>query len=522
MSEIFNDLPSFLGIGHWTKQFILPLFDFFKNEDVAPALAFLIFCLALALCVLFLLDATYIRAQVRRRTRAVQRIKDELSFAQEMPRIDKLMLSSGYLRHSWQKFRETLIDPSEGDHPLNTVFRNTTRPQTYFNTAEAGLRFPLFRAMPNLLVGVGLLLTFFGLVAALYFTTDAIRTGDLAASQEALRKLLYAASFKFYTSIAGLGGSIILTLVLRYGTSKVEGSFDDLAFALERKLRFVTSESIAFDHLREAHEQTKNLKLFNTEVAISVGRSVESALSSTLPNYLAEAMAPIQKSLVEVVEKLTSMNEGAITNLASKFTEKLEGSTGEHMQSLASTLAELRDSLEQLSGRLADSGSGLVHNVTTSSQEMREVAESMTRTAQAMQEAGGPLEEHSRLIAEASRNMAEATQNAVNGIGSAEREIREVGQLLQTTLEATAQQWNDYETRFKGVDESLESVLNQITQQVQTSLDALRGFIEKIDEKLAGAVDRLGGGIDDLTEFARTMEHVTTKLNGGNNPHKTL
>jgi methyl-accepting chemotaxis protein len=376
--------------------------------------------------------------------------------------------------------------------------------------------------MPNLLVGVGLLLTFFGLVAALYFTTDAIRTGDIAASQEALRKLLYAASFKFYTSIAGLGGSILLTLALRYGTSKVEESFDDLAFELERKLRFVTSESIAFDHFREAKEQTKHLRLFNTEVAISVGRRVEEALASTLPNCLAQAMAPIQKSLAEVAEKLTSMNEGAIVKLASKFTEKLEGSTGEYMQSLASTLGELRTSLEELSKRLADSGSGLVHNVTSSSQEMRDAAEAMAKTAQSMREAGAPLVENSRLIAEASQKMAEATLSAEQSIASAQSEIREVGQLLRTTLETTKQQWDDYEARFKNVDESLESVLNQIIQQVQTSLDALRGFIEKIDEKLAGAVDRLGGGIDDLTEFARTMEQVTAKLNGGTHGRPAL
>jgi hypothetical protein len=122
-----------------------------------------------------------------------------------MPRIEKLMLGTRYLRHSWQKFRETLIEPSSDDGGGSRVVRNTARPQDYFNTAEAGLRFPLYRTMPNLLVGVGLLLTFFGLVTALFFTTSAINNAaDLAASQDALRALLYAASFKFYTSIAGL------------------------------------------------------------------------------------------------------------------------------------------------------------------------------------------------------------------------------------------------------------------------------------------------------------------------------
>ncbi len=236
MRALLDQAPSFLDLGAWTAHLILPLFYSFKNDNVAPALALVIFGAAVGLCVLFIFVSTYIRVQVRRRTRAVKRTRDKAGFAKAMPQIERIMLSSHYLRHSWQKFRETLMERSAGDASARQVVFNTARPQAYFNTSEAGLRFPLFRAFPNLLVGIGLLLTFFGLVTALYFTTDAIENArDLHASQEALENLLHAASFKFYTSIAGLGGSIILTLVLRYGTSKIESSFNSLASALEIK-----------------------------------------------------------------------------------------------------------------------------------------------------------------------------------------------------------------------------------------------------------------------------------------------
>lgn len=238
MRALLDQMPSFLDLGAWTAHVIRPLFYFFKDDNVAPALALVIFGAALGLCVLFIFVSTYIRMQVRRRIRAVRNTKDKTGFAKTMPQIERIMLSSGYLRHSWQKFRETLMEPSADDTSGRQVVFNTARPQVYFNTSEAGLRFALFRAFPNLLVGVGLLLTFFGLVTALYFTTDAIENPrDLHASQEALENLLHAASFKFYTSIAGLGGSIILTLVLRYGTSKIKSSFNSLASALEAKLK---------------------------------------------------------------------------------------------------------------------------------------------------------------------------------------------------------------------------------------------------------------------------------------------
>jgi hypothetical protein len=192
MASIFDEFPRFLELGAWTSRHIRPLFDLFRDENVAPALALTILGTALLLCVFFLLDSTFIRMQVRRRTQVVARIKGRYEFAEAMPEVEKLMLGTRYLRHSWQKFRETLIEPSFEEEHGPRVVRNTARPQDYFNTAEAGLRFPLYRAMPNLLVGVGLLLTFIGLVTALFFTTAAINNAaDLAESQNALRYLLY-------------------------------------------------------------------------------------------------------------------------------------------------------------------------------------------------------------------------------------------------------------------------------------------------------------------------------------------
>jgi hypothetical protein len=163
---------------------------------------------------------------------------------------------------------------------------------------------------------------------------------------------------------------------------------------------------------------------------------------------------------------------------------------------------------------------GIAQHVSTIGQlskATQDTESAMIGTARSMREAGTPLAESSRLIADASRRMSDATASAEQGIAGAQAEIRNVTQLLHTTLEATAQQWQDYEKRFKGVDDSLGIVLDRIIQSVQENLEALRGFVEKIDEKLSGAVDKLGGGIDELGEFAEHMEKVTVKLNGRSN-----
>jgi hypothetical protein len=703
MGGLLDQSPSFLDLGRWTNGLIIPLFQLFKNDNVAPALASSILLVAVLLCVLFLIESFYIRAQIRRRTRAIKLVRRE-DFVDALPKIERRMLASGYLRHSWQKFRETLIEPTGSDSLSDKLVRNTERPQSYFNMSEAGLRFPLYRAMPNLLVGIGLLLTFVGLVTALYFTTEALNSAhDLDASQEALKNLLHAASFKFYTSVAGLGGSILLTVVLKYGMSKVEDSFDNLASVLESKVLFVTPESIAFDHYREAKEQTRNLKLFNTEIAISVGRHIEEALAATLPRMLEQVMVPIGQTLSDVANKMNSKSENAIGEMAGSFVDRLQGATGEQMQRLADTLGDLRLSIDNINNRMNESGSGLADNVAKSTQDLQvaigmmttalgemtskaardveggsstlnrhietaaatlesvsnkiaeilrdsanrmtggseqasaafateltqattkfheasdrtaarieeaiaaiseklvgesgEIGKQIARaaveagnesrakvasagielaqtfsdmgnqlaaglsrlqdglngtvqriseiergiaqhvgsivqlskatedtgvalsgTARSIREAGAPLSESARLLADASRNIADATGSTQQSVLGAQAEIRNITLLLQQTLEATSQQWQNYERRFKGVDDSLGIILDRIIKSVQENLEGLRSFVEKVDEKLSGAVDKLGGGISDLGEFAQSIEQITLRLNRTNLP----
>ena len=112
--------------------------------------------------------------------------------------------------------------------------------------------------------------------------------------------------------------------------------------------------------------------------------------------------------------------------------------------------------------------------------------------------------------------MISNATSAEQSIAGAQSEIQQIAQVLHTTLEATARQWQDYEQRFGNVDEKLGIVLERIVHSVHENLEVLGTFAQRMDEKLSGAVDRLGGGIEDLNEFAQTMERAGYHVNGGN------
>ena len=90
MPSIFDELPGFLELGAWTTRHIRPLFELFRDEDVAPALALIIFGSALVLCFLFIIDSSFIRMQVRRRIRAVRSIRGKVEFAEATRRADRV------------------------------------------------------------------------------------------------------------------------------------------------------------------------------------------------------------------------------------------------------------------------------------------------------------------------------------------------------------------------------------------------------------------------------------------------
>jgi hypothetical protein len=87
--------------------------------------------------------------------------------------------------------------------------------------------------MPDYLVGLGLVLTFLGLVSALYFAAQGLEAGDVAETRASLTALLSAATFKFITSIAGVASSIIFSVFFNKYMGQLDRTFIELTETIE-------------------------------------------------------------------------------------------------------------------------------------------------------------------------------------------------------------------------------------------------------------------------------------------------
>jgi ABC-type transporter Mla subunit MlaD len=203
-----------------------------------------------------------------------------------------------------------------------------------------------------------------------------------------------------------------------------------------------------------------------------------------------------------------------IINAGSELAESLSGIN----LTLSQAVEHMRVALHKVAAKMENAERGIsahVGSISQLSEATKETEVAMTGTARTMREAGAPLAESSRFIAEATQSISDATGNTERSIANAQAQIINIGQPLENTLQTTTQQRIDYEQRFKNVDESLGIVLDRIVANVRDNVEVLGTFVRTVDEKLSSAVDRLGGGIDELGDFAQTIEKATVRVNGG-------
>jgi hypothetical protein len=207
----------------------------FGQPETALILSFLMACACIGLLVYYWV------AEIRRATQAIRAVTDDLlSFSAVPPGDEKaatarLMAGVPLLEDEWKLFESTLVE-SERDGIVR--FYTTFRPREYFTMGameSRGLSFRFLHALPGYFVGFGLMFTFLGLVAGLYFASKGLQTADFAAARLALGKLLNASTLKFVSSVVGIGASLATSIAVSSWYKTVQGALDDLCRAIEMR-----------------------------------------------------------------------------------------------------------------------------------------------------------------------------------------------------------------------------------------------------------------------------------------------
>lgn len=152
---------------------------------------------------------------------------------QDLASVNEIMTSHPLMARAWKLYHATLVHDENG-RPASPF-----SPSRYLNMRaleHAGLKLRFFLGMPNDFVGLGLIFTFLGLVAGLYFASKSMLSADLADARNSLTMLLHAATFKFLTSITGIGISLVMAGAQRVILDKLQSGLDELQYLVEERI----------------------------------------------------------------------------------------------------------------------------------------------------------------------------------------------------------------------------------------------------------------------------------------------
>lgn len=503
------------------------IFELFREKEFPLLLAAAILGVAFSMALLYGAIVVGPRSlHLRRLRRWLDAVADEPAFAAEYDSINNRLKNSRLVGHAWKEFAETLVLPDTPDD----VVQNTTRPHSFINyhcAADGSVALRIMPHIPNYFVGVGLLLTFIGLVAALNFANTAVG-GDVDQAVAGLQDLLAAATFKFWTSIAGLLSSIALSFIFRLYSMHLEGRFAAFCRALEDRMVFATPQRIFVDVRETMAQQLAETKKINTEVAMSIGDSVGRQFKEHVPGVLSEALRPLVEAVEESTNKVGRGATEGLDRMVEEFVRSIEGSAGRQMQDLSDTLARLQQSLSSMHGSMNSSGDDFARRMAEGSERlnatMQDVAAAMRDLIDGLKaEVGAAGQAFGSTLEESLNRLAQQSERMADEIAGRSREASaSFAQEVTSAARALSETANDNARASSAMSENIRKAIGESVDGLQGGLDRVSESLTLLDAQLVKQGSALGLVSQRSQDTARAMAEIAAAVRGGLAPFQAF
>ncbi|MDB5539553.1 MAG: hypothetical protein JWQ89_1280 [Devosia sp.] len=474
----------------------------------ATSLAWLLVAAGLGLLAAFLImHAVAVRLSLLAARRIVAKYKDRKAFAnaydaEVYPRLYRHPL----IGHAWKEFDETLL---KDEQAVDGVIGNTVRPQNFISYVQARERLTGLKMLGSIsgyFVGVGLLLTFIGIVLALGTAGPAVNSGNVEAMQKAMAHLLEIASFKFTTSIAGLGVSIIFAIVAKLIVVWIEGAFTRFSEAVEHQLRYTAPQSITAEMNAVGKEQRDQLKEINSDryftkladvVAPLIGAAMERALS------------PVTTGIGSAIEQLKATSQSGVSDLLKEFSTSVQGSAGTELRELGETLKQMQLTLSETKRGLEGTGEDFARRMSEAAENLNKLVRDAGRSLEGSAEQNrAGLEEVVSALREtfekANSRLDADLGNAASGASSkVEEAMGRVMVRLEEQLGALMSGLEGFQaSSISNITEVREHVLGAQASAVSNISTASAEVSKALDDGLRGAMQRIA---DEIDRFQKAM-----------------
>lgn len=410
-------------------------------------------------------------------------------------KIPEIIQKHPILKTAWRETQERVIvlplnqkNTAVTLYPLNDLWT----PQRLLHRR---MNLSLYEAMPNILVGVGLLFTFFFLSKALTEATAALVGAQETQGQlvKATQSLLSTAGAKFVTSLCGLLASIIWTFSAKRCISTLERSGDDVANLINTSVKSSGSELLMFEQLQisnsllltvreqnelieegliESREQTAALKRFETDLAVSLAKAITTAFTPQMEGMTQQLVSAIEG----LSEKMGAMNQEALTNMMKEFSTTIQDANSEEMQIFKDSLVKIADKLEitsiQLGTRIEEAGDSLNEASGNLAKNIDVAAQALTESSTLLNQA---MSETKLTVNDLDHTISQASDAGKQGLSEFKLAISDTDQMLKQ-LTTTGKTWLEAGTDLRESADSLSELIasiDELTQDQKLVLEAV-------------------------------------------------
>lgn len=459
--------------------------EIFFNLINQPAVPWI---LALSIIALAIFVWVAFRRQINKfsqQLKSVQKILDTIpkqQFAQHYEEFCEKISHFNYLSHQWQAFQHTLILPKTANQPIYYTYRAGL----YFNQTSLiapQINLPLYQAVPNILVGIGLFFTFIGLIAALWFASEGVAADNVQQAKTALSDLLHAATFKFVTSVAGLMTSILFSWREKTQLHFLNEKLHHFCTSLEQRLEFTTLEQLTAQQVHESKRQTEQLERFNSELAVSVAHALEDQFSEKL----LEAIQPLAGMIESLQDKISGMNQDALEKMVQSFTQSLQGAAGEELNRLAQNLNSLQPALANLSQQLTQSSGTFQQHIQQAAGQLQAGFEQGADTL--IQHLSTAINDFHQHNSDALKRVHEPIQEVIASLNTLKTSIDESSFNLQRQLTNAAEHTAhtltsasmDFGEQLNHATQTLTHIRSQLAQVLDDSVNTTNNVVQRIE-----------------------------------------
>lgn len=378
----------------------------------------------------------------------------------------------------------------------------------------------LLESIPNIIVGVGLTVTFFLLAVILGDAGGALSNN----SSQSIQNLLNNASSKFWISVAALACSIGFGIFIKYNYKSVQNSIDDVLLHLRKSgldhfgaeksivVQLELMKQIASANIVTANQTNWHDVSFFESMASSIDRAIAPALkfqalqTQNLLGEIKQAVIDLNESnasnIAALKTEINEINKSAMRKMIDDFRHSLTAASSTEIQIFQKVMRDLSQELNQACQRLVVALPEATNTCTNTLQSY---------TASWVAQLDRTTQQHNTQLSALSEQIGhnmQATQVSSDRVAATYSTLM---QMVDLTDQALKSSQHVLTSTHAGLLETM-SELQPIFKETKQNLSELNRLVVPASEQMLGTFESASSAIVDVSEHLSLITNAVSQL----------